>query len=334
MSIETALKAPPRAGVAADALARAGSVVVPALEATLPRLSTELRTSVGEHLLSGGKHVRAGLALVSAAACGAEELAALDGAVAIELVHNFSLVHDDIIDNDVERRHRPTLWSDHGVSHAIIAGDALAIVALQVLLDRPTPERARAAGLLADATQSMISGQMLDMAFERRETVGLSECIEMVVGKTGALLKCASQLGAVLGGASEAAIDALGVFGLHLGIAFQAIDDVLGIWGDPDVTGKPVGSDLRRHKMTLPICIARAEGVELDSLGRPGHEVSDEDVAAASAALEACGARHATLELGEQHLAEALGALDRVPLAREPREQLVAIADYVVARDR
>jgi geranylgeranyl diphosphate synthase type I len=332
VSIETVIKAP--AGVAVDVLARTRSVVAPGIEATLPRLSPELRNSVGEHLSSGGKHVRAGLVLVSAAACGADELVALDGAIAIELVHNFSLVHDDIIDNDVERRHRPTMWADRGVSHAIIAGDALAIVALQVLLDRPTSSRVRAAALLADATQSMISGQALDMAFEHRDDVALSECIEMVVGKTGALLQCAAQLGAVLGGASEPAIDALGAFGLHLGIAFQAIDDLLGIWGDPTVTGKPVGSDLRRRKMTLPICIALAAGIELGSKWQSGHLESDEDVATASATLEACGARQATLELGERHLAQALAALERAPLAREPREHLVAIADFVVARDR
>ncbi len=334
MSVEASLAAPDRAAVAVDVLARARSVVAPALEATLTRLSPELADSVAEHLSGGGKHVRAGLVLVSAAACGADERSAIDGAIAIELVHNFSLVHDDIIDSDEERRHRPTMWSSHGISHAIIAGDALATVAFQALLDPPTPERARAAALLADATQSMISGQALDMAFERRNTVTLSECMEMVVGKTGALLMCATQLGAVLGGAGEATIDALGAFGHHLGIAFQAIDDVLGIWGDPSVTGKPVGSDLRRHKMTLPICIAQAAGVELGSRWRTGDLVSDEDVAVATATLESCGARRSTLELGERHLGEALAALARVPLLREPRDELVAIADYVVARDR
>jgi geranylgeranyl diphosphate synthase type I len=334
VSVEATLAAPDSAAVAVDVLARARSAVAPALEATLPRLSPELGDSVAEHLSGGGKHVRAGLVLVSAAACGADEHSAIDGAVAIELVHNFSLVHDDIIDNDEERRHRPTMWSNHGISHAIIAGDALATAAFQALLDPPTLERARAAALLADATQSMISGQALDMAFERRDTVTLSECMEMVAGKTGALLMCATQLGAVLGGASETTIDALGAFGHHLGIAFQAIDDVLGIWGDPSVTGKPVGSDLRRHKMTLPICIARAAGVELGSRWRTGDLVSDEDVAVAAATLESCGARRATLELGERHLGEALAALTRVPLLREPRDELVAIADYVVARDR
>jgi geranylgeranyl diphosphate synthase type I len=332
VSVETSLVAAP--SVALDVLARARSAVAPALAATLPRLSPELSASVGEHLSGGGKHVRAGLVLVSAAACGGDERAALDGAVAIEMIHNFSLVHDDIIDTDEERRHRPTMWSSHGVSHAIIAGDALATVAFQTLLDPPTPTRARAAALLADATQSMISGQALDMAFERRDSVTFEECMEMVAGKTGALLRCATQLGAVLGGAGDEAIDALGAFGHHLGIAFQAIDDVLGIWGDPGVTGKPVGSDLRRHKMTLPICIARAAGVELGSRWRTGDLENDEDVAAASAALEACGARRATLELGERHLAESLAALDRVQLAREPRDELIAIADYVVARDR
>jgi geranylgeranyl diphosphate synthase type I len=334
MSVETSVAAPTTAVAAVDVLARARSTVASPLEATLTHLSPELAASVTEQLTGGGKCVRAALALVSAAACGADECVALDGAVAIELVHNFSLVHDDIIDRDEERRHRPTIWSTFGVSHAIIAGDALATVAFQVLLAVPTPERARAAALLADATQSMISGQALDMAFETRRRVTLTECMEMVVGKTAALLKCATQLGAVLSRADEPAVESLGAFGHHLGIAFQAIDDVLGIWGDPAVTGKPVGSDLRRHKMTLPVCIAQAMGVELDDRWQAGEVASDDDVATVSGALEDCGARGATLDLGQRHLSEALAALDRVPLAPEPRDELAAIADFVVARDR
>jgi geranylgeranyl diphosphate synthase type I len=336
MSTETTMVSAKASPIADDVLRRARALVQPELNAALRRLSPELHTSLEDHLAAGGKFLRAGLVLLSAVACGGDEHAGLDGAVAIELVHNFSLIHDDIIDGDLERRHRPTLWSEHGINHAIISGDALATVAFQVLLEVPTPERAGAASLLADATQAMIAGQAQDMALEKRATATLDECIEMVSGKTAALLRCAACLGAVLCGAPDSTISALWEFGHHLGMAFQAVDDVLGIWGEPAITGKPVGSDLRRRKKTLPICIALSQGVDLGAaIGGPGHdEVTDEEVEVITSRLDCCGARKATMDLGERHTSDALAALDRVPLTGRSKEQLTAVAAYVVDRDR
>ena len=152
------------AQLAAESLARAKALVVPALDGAVLRLCPQLRPAVAEHLAGGGKLVHAGLVLASAAASGAGEATGLVGGVAIELVHNFSLVHDDIIDRDLERRHRPTMWAEHGVGHAIIAGDALVTLAFQILLEEPTSERMGAASHLAEATQAMIAGQAEDMA--------------------------------------------------------------------------------------------------------------------------------------------------------------------------
>jgi geranylgeranyl diphosphate synthase type I len=317
-------------------LTRAREVVAPELDAAMVRLSPELRAAVGRHLSGGGKYLRAALVLVSVAAAGADESVGVVGAVAIELVHNFSLVHDDIIDGDLERRHRPTLWAEFGVGHAIIAGDALATLAFQLLLDEPTPERVRAAARLAEATQAMIAGQAEDMASERRASLSVEECLHMEAGKTGALLSCATSVGAILAGASLATVDALADFGRHLGIAFQAVDDVLGIWGEPSVTGKPVGNDLRQHKKTLPVSIALAPGGN----GAEGlcslleRELSDSDVANAVRLLDQCGAREEAMGIGETHLRAALSSLDRVPMAPGPSAQLAAIARYVTARDR
>jgi geranylgeranyl diphosphate synthase type I len=336
VSTETTVAAPKASQIADEVLRHARKVVQPELEAALRRLSPDLHVALEGHLAAGGKFVRAGLVLLSATACGGDEHAGLDGAVAIELVHNFSLIHDDVIDGDLERRHRPTLWSEYGINHAIISGDALATVAFQVLLEVPTPERAGAASLLADATQAMIAGQAQDMALEQRATATLDECIEMVSGKTAALLRCAACLGAVLCGAPDSTISALWEFGHHLGMAFQAVDDVLGIWGEQAVTGKPVGSDLRRRKKTLPVCIALSHGVDLGTaIGDPSHvDVSDEEVEAITSRLDACGARKATMDLGERHMADALAALDRVPLTGQAKEQLTAVANFVVDRDR
>ena len=175
--------------------------------------------------------MRAALALLSAAAVGADETVGVPGAVAVELVHNFSLMHDDVIDVDRERRHRPTVWATFGIGHAITAGDALATLAMQVLLDEGTPPAVQAASVLADATSRLIAGETVDIAFETRDDVTWDECIEMSNAKTGALLACAAAIGAILAGADGERVGHLNDYGLHLGLAFQAVDDILGIWG-------------------------------------------------------------------------------------------------------
>jgi len=321
------------AASAADALARAGALVRPALAEAVARLDPELREPAEHHMAGGGKGVRAALAVIGAAASGGTERDGVLGAVAVELIHNYSLVHDDIIDNDEERRHRPTVWAAFGTGRAIVVGDALANLATQLLLEDPTPARVRAAQLLADSTSSMISGQADDMAFERRDAITAEECLKMEEGKTGALLGCASAIGGVLAGADDATIKALTSFGLRLGMAFQAVDDVLGIWGEPDKTGKPVGSDLIAHKQSLPVVIARATGgPELDRL--LASELREDDVVEASRLIEATGARREVMAIADRALAEALESLESVPLVPGYAAELVAIARFVTERDR
>ena len=321
---------------ASATLARAARTVAPSLDVAVGRLSPALQGAVQHHLAGGGKRVRAALALLSAAAAGAGEEAGVAGAVAIELIHNFSLIHDDIIDGDEERRHRSTVWSEYGIGPAIIVGDALATLALQVLLEEPTAERVRAARCLVDATQLMIAGQADDMAFESRGTITVAECLDMELGKTSALLSCAVSLGAILAGAPDPTVEALAEYGSHLGTAFQAIDDVLGIWGEPARTGKPVGSDLSQHKKTLPVTIALSRGddnhPELFRL--LNGDLPPADMERARVLIEQSGAREETIALADDHLHLALAALDRVPLAVEPKDDLVAIARFVTERDR
>ncbi|MGH9087962.1 MAG: polyprenyl synthetase family protein, partial [Acidimicrobiales bacterium] len=318
------------------ALARATELTASALAAAVRRLDRTLQGPVHHHLGGGGKRLRAALVLVSAAAAGAPEAAGVPGAVAVELVHNYSLLHDDIIDGDQERRHRPAVWVEYGVGPAIVAGDALAGLATQVLLEDPTPERVRAAARLAEANQAMIAGQAADMAFERRPTVSVVECLAMEEGKTGALLACASAVGALLAGAPASTVGALDAFGCHLGIAFQAVDDLLGIWGQSSVTGKPVGSDLLGGKKTLPVAVAMARGGsaadELTEL--LSGEMGEADVIRATALVERCGGRAEVVELADRHLHRALDALGSADLAAAPRDELLAIARYVTARDR
>ena len=204
------------------------------------------------------------------------------------------------------------------------------------LLDRSAETSVDAALELAHATQAMTAGQADDMAFEVRPIVSLEECLTMEERKTGALLSCAPALGAILAGAPPAAVDALRDYGRHLGIAFQAVDDLLGIWGDPAVTGKPAGSDLRQHKKTLPVvaALAAADGMAGEFAALLRGRLSEREVATAAQFVEGYGGRDAAMEVAERHLADALAALDRVGLVPQVAEELADIANFVVGRDR
>lgn len=330
-----------------DVLQRARVLVTPALRDAVARLAPVVRQPAAYHLgftdadgrpvdANSGKHVRAALALLSARAVGADEAVAVPGAVAIELVHNFSLLHDDVIDNDRERRHRPTVWAVYGVGSAIVTGDAMQLLAMQLLLER-AGTGIDAARVLLDATATMIEGEADDIAFETDPDVSLDRCLQMAAAKTGALLGCAAALGAVLAGAPESQVGALSEFGEHLGLAFQAVDDLLGIWGEPEVTGKPVWSDLRQAKKTIPVtaAIARAGSAagELRALLAASAE-SEHDARRAADLIERCGGRQFTEETANTHLAAALAALDRAEPQPDAAGELRELAQFVVARDR
>jgi geranylgeranyl diphosphate synthase type I len=174
------------------------------------------------------------------------------------------------------------------------------------------------------------------MAFETRTSVTVEECLRMATGKTGALLSCASSLGAVLVGAPDGTVGALADFGRNVGIAFQAIDDVLGIWGQPSQTGKPAGNDLVQHKKTLPVvtALARADGRRPELQALLSRPLAEQDVTEAARLIEECGARQEATDIAESHLEAALASLDRADLLPGPRAQLVAIANFVTERDR
>jgi geranylgeranyl diphosphate synthase, type I len=328
-------------------LLRARELLQPALRGCVDRLAPELRTVVAYHLGfvdrggrpasgDGGKAIRPALAFLSAEAVGAPPEVALPGAVAVELVHNFSLLHDDVMDRDQERRHRPTAWALFGVAQAIVAGDALLVLAHEQLLDPPARERERASLALTRATAGMIAGQAEDLSFESRLDVTVEECSKMCAHKTGALLSCASSVGAILAGAEAPVVEALADFGLHLGLAFQAVDDVLGIWGRPEMTGKPVAGDLRSHKKTLPVVAAlSAPGPGRERLVKllsNGH-LTEDDVIAATSLVEEAGGRERCMAEADRQLALASASLDRAPLDPAARAGLAEIAGFVTARD-
>lgn len=278
-----------------------------------------------------GKGMRSSMAVLGAEAVGACSEDAIPGAVAIELIHNFSLIHDDIMDNDRMRRGRRTVWDVFGIGHAIIVGDSLHSLAMQTLLGNANQRQVEATRRLVNASVDMIAGQAQDVALDQAFEFTLAQCEQMETDKTGALLAESIAIGAVLGGGSEQQIKALHRFGLELGIAFQMIDDVLGIWGDPKITGKPVGNDLRQRKKSIPMAL----GFQGDALlakamtAAFASQPTLDQVQDLTRKLTEAGIRDQTEQLAQSHLDEALEALDSASLDAPAVTELRDLATFV-----
>lgn len=288
---------------------------------------------------SRGKRVRPVLCLLACEAVGGEAEAAAPAAAAVELVHAFTLLHDDIADQDELRRGRPAAWREWGVGQALTAGDGLYALANLCLVRLDTarlgPDRALAAcRCVNEAVLELCQGQQMDLSFEGRADVSVEDYLAMVVLKTGALLGAAAQVGALLGGATSEAASALGRFGRALGAAFQVRDDILGLWGDPALTGKPVGGDLLRRKRSLPVIYA------LSAAG-PGSELSrrllagpagPEEAAELATVMDQLGARSHAEQKAAELLAQARAELESLSLVRQREEELWQLACYLVSR--
>ena len=289
---------------------------------------------------SGGKLMRPVAMLMAAEFVGGSAEQTVPAAAAVELVHNFSLLHDDIEDASPTRRGRATLWTFAGTAQAINTGDGmftLARLAMHRLLDRDiAPDRAiEAIRRLDETCIKLVHGQYLDISFETRETVSREQYLAMARGKTAAMFAAPFAIGALLGGAPDAQVAALHDFGEQVGLAFQAVDDVLGIWGDEDVTGKPVGDDLRSRKMTLPVIVAlEAGGDEAHRLtaAYTNAGAAGDDVSEMAALVERLGGRAATERFAEERVAAALGARDAVELTAEALEACSQFAGAATGR--
>jgi geranylgeranyl diphosphate synthase type I len=330
-----------------DLLTWSRDTVDPHLRAAVDHLPEPLRHICGYHFgwrdASGkavrgkpGKALRPALTLLTARAVGGDTAAATPAAVAVELAHNFSLLHDDVMDRDQTRRHQPTAWTVFGTSEAILAGDALLAQASYAL----APAGGTAVRWLNDAVIELCQGQAQDLAFERRTDVVLDECVTMAHRKTSALLEVSCALGALAGGADEATVHLMRGFGRHLGLAFQLVDDLLGIWGSPAVTGKPVLNDLRARKKSLPVTYVLCRGGNrAEDLAawyaeeRPADGDTEETLRRVAALIETAGGRGWATEEAERQLRLADAALDRVDLPAAPRAELSDLARYLTRRE-
>ncbi|MFV2174712.1 family 2 encapsulin nanocompartment cargo protein polyprenyl transferase [Actinomadura sp. LOL_016] len=345
MSVSSWNDAPPRPPD--EVLAWSRALLDPALRAAVDDMPPATRAVAAFHFGwrdaegrpaagDAGKAVRPALALLSAAAVGGTAAAALPAAVAVELAHNFSLLHDDVMDGDVIRRHRPTAWTVFGANAAILAGDGLLAGAFEALAGGPSP--ASSVRTLGRAVLALVEGQSEDLSFERRTEVSLAECLAMAGRKTGALLGASCVLGAAHGGADGPRAERLGAFGERVGLAFQLADDLLGIWGDPETTGKPVHSDLRNRKQSLPVVAALASGTPAgDRLGeiyRRGAPLDDAAAARAADLVEEAGARAWAAREADALRTAALADLDAAEPVPAAAGELRALARLLTHRDR
>lgn len=289
-----------------------------------------------------GKRLRPFLCLLAADAAGGEWGRVLPAAAAVELVHNFSLIHDDIEDRSPLRRGRPTVWNLWGVPQALNAGDALFTLARSALLRLrrygfPAETVLEAIALLDRAVLRLCEGQYLDLSFEGRLDVDEAAYLEMIEAKTAALLEAALELGALLGGGDAATTAALRTYGYSLGMAFQVQDDILGIWGQEERTGKPWAADIVERKLGLPAVYA------LERAGPAGRStleqvyggkgaVTEAEVVAVMAVLEEAGSRSYAEKVAARYCEEALGALSHLP-AGPARESLEEVARSLLGRE-
>ncbi|WSF32283.1 family 2 encapsulin nanocompartment cargo protein polyprenyl transferase [Streptomyces sp. NBC_01351] len=288
-----------------------------------------------------GKAIRPALVLAAAQALRGpggqvDDAAVRAAAVAVELAHNFTLLHDDVIDRDVQRRGRDTAWTVFGIPDAIITGDAMMALALRLLAEDPHPASAEASARLTACVIELCAGQQADCAFEQRAQVSLDECLTMATAKTGALLGCACALGALYAGAGPEEVEAMDAFGREAGLAFQLIDDLIGIWGDPGHTGKPAGADLIARKKSLPVVAAltsgTAAGEELAALY--AGPMTGDDVRRAAEAVDRAGGRDWAQAHAADRMGRAVQQLSRAVPDLGAAGGLLALAEFVTRRTR
>jgi geranylgeranyl diphosphate synthase type I len=288
-----------------------------------------------------GKFIRSTLCLLSCQAVGGDTSQVMPAAAAVELIHNFSLIHDDIEDASYERHHRPTVWTLWGQSQAINAGDAmftLAYLALLRLKEKGIADEkiASSAKMLSLACLELCEGQYLDVEYENRLDITIEDYLGMAAKKTAALLAVSTSLGAYLGSEDSKLVDSFHLFGKELGIAFQICDDMLGIWGVEESIGKSA-SDISRRKKTLPVVygLQNSAGEARKRLERlySQKSIEGEDIREVTRILDHLGARDYAENLAEQYYCKALAQLEATGLDTSKQALLKETACFLLKRD-
>lgn len=316
-----------------DEIKKRSSHVDAAIDELLPVAHPEELYKASRYLVdAGGKRLRPAILILTAEAVGSNLKSVLPAAVAVELVHNFTLIHDDIMDKDAVRRGMPAVHVKWGEAGAILAGDTLYSKAFEILskVENDPVRILKCMDILSRTCTEICEGQWLDMDFETRERVTEFEYLEMVEKKTSVLYAAAAKIGALLGGASDEVADALSEYGRLIGIGFQMYDDVLDMVSPEEVLGKVRGSDLMEGKYTLIVIDAFGKDVKLDVFGKG--EATLEETEEAVRALTECGSLDYVKNLAISYIDEGKAKLDVLRDCPE-KELLLQIANYMIARE-
>jgi len=315
-----------------EELERRAALVTATIEKLLPVMHPRGLYEASRHLVdSGGKRLRPSMLLLAAEAAGGEALALAPAAVSIELVHNFTLIHDDIMDNADVRRGRPAVHKIWGQSGAILAGDTLYSKAFQVLgMTAASPERILGAmNMLSRTCTAICEGQWLDMEFESKDRVTENEYMEMIEKKTGVLYGASAGMGGLLAGASPEVVRALDEFGRLTGMGFQLQDDVIDLLTPEEVSGKKQGGDLIEGKKTLIMIHAFANDVVVPVFSKK--DASAEEIFRSISILEGSGSIEYARSRAEEMVVQGKRALDVLPPS-PAKETLLELADYMIRR--
>lgn len=324
-----------------DILKEYSAIVVKSIEENLGTIEPQGLQDASIYLTkAGGKMLRPALTLIVADAVGGNKEDAVKTAAAIELIHTFSLIHDDIMDDDDMRRGKPSVHKVWDEPTAILAGDTLFSKAFEMIISSKdegadSSRVANALATVADACVKICEGQASDMSFEGNFDVKEDEYSKMIFKKTGALIAAATKAGAIMGGADQKVIDAMYDYGRLIGQAFQIQDDYLDVVSDEEALGKPIGSDIAKGKMTLMVvkALAESEGEDKDRLLEilKDTESTQDDVDEAIDLFNKYGSIEYAHNLALTNVAEAKEVLEILDDS-DSKQLLISLADFVLYR--
>jgi geranylgeranyl diphosphate synthase type I len=288
---------------------------------------------------AGGKRMRPSMVVAACRAVGGDGSKAIPMAVAIEYIHNFTLIHDDLMDGDEMRRGMKTSHVVYGMPTAILAGDALFAKAYQIIgeLDIPAEGMREILSLVSKAVWDLARGQQMDVNNENADFITLDHYIETITGKTSVLFAAGAASGAIIGGAKKDVVDSIQKYALSLGVAFQMYDDILGVYGDPKVTGKSAGNDIRKGKYTVMICHAhdtiKDEKVWKQFMSVFGKiDATDDEIEIARRILKDCGSYDYAIALAKKYTDEAIDCLKCLKDS-DDKEFMIELAKFSMNRD-
>ena len=301
-----------------------------------PEQPNQLYEPIAYHMALGGKRVRPVLVLMACDALGGEEDVALDAALGVEMFHNFTLLHDDVMDNADVRRGKPTVHRRWNSNTAILSGDTMLTLATQFIAR--TGNKA-VMDLFNKTAIEIYEGQQWDMDFEDRNDVTVDEYINMIRLKTSVLLGCALKTGALLADGTEEDCDTLYEAGVNMGLAFQLQDDLLDVWGDPKTFGKEIGGDIMNNKKTFLLINAMqlATGDDADELRHwlnDPYTTRDDKVPAVTALYERLGVRQLAQDAIAEYNARAVESFNRVKISDEDKQAFIGLANRLAGRSK